>query len=206
MKATENIRPFIFCSILSVMIALPGVAQQEKQKLEQQRQELNALEENAKQEQQQANKQKQQFEQQREKIESQRIAFITQELDLTPAEAQAFWPVYNEYDKKRHELNKQFRKQRQADDRTPDQLTEKEAADLADQQLVEAQKMLDLRKEYHAKFKSVLPPRKLLKLYDSERDFQKVLLKRLRDDRAERCAPERPARPSNMQHSGGGRK
>jgi predicted O-linked N-acetylglucosamine transferase (SPINDLY family) len=89
------------------MIALPGVAQQEKQKLEQQRQELNALEENAKQEQQQANKQKQQFEQQREKIESQRIAFITQELDLTPAEAQAFWPVYNEYDKKRHELNKQ---------------------------------------------------------------------------------------------------
>jgi len=44
-----------------------------------------------------------------EKIEAQRVAFITQELDLTPDEAKVFWPVYNEYDAKRHEFKKTFK-------------------------------------------------------------------------------------------------
>ena len=34
--------------------------------------------------------------QQRERLESFRIQFITKKLDLTPAEAEKFWPVYNE--------------------------------------------------------------------------------------------------------------
>ena len=33
-----------------------------------------------------------------EKIQSLKIAFITQKLQLTPDEAQKFWPVYNQYD------------------------------------------------------------------------------------------------------------
>lgn len=33
---------------------------------------------------------------QREKLEFFRIQFITKKLDLTPAEAEKFWPVYNE--------------------------------------------------------------------------------------------------------------
>ena len=31
-----------------------------------------------------------------ERIQSEKIAFITQELDLSPEEAQVFWPVYNQ--------------------------------------------------------------------------------------------------------------
>ena len=31
-----------------------------------------------------------------ERIQAEKIAFITQELDLTPEEAQVFWPVYNQ--------------------------------------------------------------------------------------------------------------
>ena len=34
--------------------------------------------------------------QQREKLELFRIQFITKKLDLTPAEAEKFWPLYNE--------------------------------------------------------------------------------------------------------------
>lgn len=33
---------------------------------------------------------------QRERLESFRIQFITKKLDLTPAEAEKFWPLYNE--------------------------------------------------------------------------------------------------------------
>jgi len=39
-----------------------------------------------------------------EKIESFRIAYFTEKLDLSPAEAETFWPLYNEY-RKTMELN-----------------------------------------------------------------------------------------------------
>ena len=32
----------------------------------------------------------------KEKIQSEKIAFLTMEIELTPQEAQVFWPVYNE--------------------------------------------------------------------------------------------------------------
>ena len=113
-------------------------------------------------------------------IEAQRIAFITQELNLTPDEAKVFWPVYNEYDAKRHELKKSFKESGDFHKKDIDKLTEKEANQMLDNQIVEAQKFLDLRKEYHAKFKSVLPAVKVLKLYDAEREFQKMLMDKIR--------------------------
>ncbi len=115
-----------------------------------------------------------------EKIEAQRVAFITQELNLTPEEAKVFWPVYNEYDAKRHELKKTFKNNENLHKPEIEKLTEKEASLILDNQIIEAQKLLDLRKEYHAKFKSVLPAVKVLQLYDAEREFQKMLIERLR--------------------------
>ena len=41
---------------------------------------------------------------QRERLESFRIQFITKKLDLTPAEAEKFWPVYNEQKEASHNL------------------------------------------------------------------------------------------------------
>ncbi len=119
----------------------------------------------------------------REKMEAQRVAYITQELKLTPAEAKAFWPIYDEYDAKRHELRKSFKNAEDLHKPEIDKLTEKEATQILDNQIIEAQKLLDLRKEYHAKFKSVLPAVKVLKLYDAEREFQKILIDKLRKNR-----------------------
>ncbi|MEI8046616.1 MAG: hypothetical protein WCI92_04495 [Bacteroidota bacterium] len=126
------------------------------------------------------NGQKGQQSDKREKMEAQRIAFITQELNLTPDEAKVFWPVYNEYDAKRHELKKSFKESSDLHKEDIAKLTEKEASAILDNQIIEAQKFLDLRKEYHAKFKSVLPAVKVLELYDAEREFQKMLIDKLR--------------------------
>ena len=115
-----------------------------------------------------------------EQIEAQKIAFITQELNLTPEEAKVFWPVYNEYEAKRHELKKSFKDVEYIHKADMDKLTEKEASQILDNQIIEAQKFLDLRKEYHAKFKAVLPAVKVLKLYEAERDFQKMLIDKIR--------------------------
>jgi len=118
---------------------------------------------------------------QHKNIQAQKIAFITQELNLTPDEAKVFWPVYNEYDAKRHELKKLFKNSGGFKKTDIDKLTESEANQILDNQIIEAQKYLDLRKEYHAKFKSVLPAVKVLKLYDAERDFQKILMEKIRE-------------------------
>lgn len=123
----------------------------------------------------------------REKIESQKIAFITKELNLTTVEAQQFWPIYNEYSDKNEELLKSMGK-KNIENRAVDidEITDKEALDIADEQIVLAQKLLDLRKKYHLEFKKVLPPKKLLKLYMAEKEFKKVLLKEIKDRRIER--------------------
>lgn len=126
--------------------------------------------------------QQKQHGEQRKNIEAQRIAFITQELNLTPAEAKVFWPVYNEYDSKRHDMKKSFKNMDDLHKAEIEKLTEKEASQILDNQITEAQKLLDLRKEYHAKFKSVLPAVKVLKLYGAEREFQKMLIDKLRQN------------------------
>ncbi|MBK7028975.1 MAG: hypothetical protein IPH45_07110 [Bacteroidales bacterium] len=171
----------------SNVMAQTSEKDQQNQKIAQQK--LEVEKQNQKVSQQKVEKEKQ-----KERIEAQRVAFITDKLELTPTEAQVFWPVYNEYDKKRHELNKAFRKGHN-DDKAIEELTDKEALEMADQQLTEAQKMLDLRKEYHSRFKSVLPPKKLLKLYDSEREFQKHLIDRIRDGKQQ--GKEKPNKPGN---------
>ena len=42
----------------------------------------------------------------KENIEAMKIGFLTKKLDLTPEEAQKFWPVYNQYSDKMKELRK----------------------------------------------------------------------------------------------------
>jgi hypothetical protein len=119
----------------------------------------------------------------RGQLDAQKIAFITRQLELTPQEAQAFWPVYNEFDAKRITLRQSFVTTTNLENKNIDELSDKEAGELADNQIIQSQKLLDLRKEYHSKFKTVLPIKKVLKLYESERGFQKELLGQIRGNR-----------------------
>ena len=46
----------------------------------------------------------------RDKIEALRIAYITERLDLSPEQAQQFWPIYNVHQKKMEEYRNEERK------------------------------------------------------------------------------------------------
>ena len=115
----------------------------------------------------------------KEKVESMRIAFLTQKLDLTPDEAQKFWPVYNEFHKKKEELNKKKREDNMNKKANFDSLSDKQIEAMVDNEMAFRQKNLDLEKEYHGKFKSVLPIRKVAKLYRAEDMFAHHLLEQL---------------------------
>lgn len=116
-----------------------------------------------------------------EKIKTWKIAFFTEQLNLTPEEAQKFWPVYNEYESKLEELRKKRRQERRSAKDNLDEMDDKEIEALVDSEMAFRQKELDLQKEYHGKFKSVLPPRKVAKLYAAEEQFKVILLKRMQE-------------------------
>ncbi|NVN94108.1 MAG: sensor of ECF-type sigma factor [Bacteroidetes bacterium] len=123
----------------------------------------------------------------KDKIEAQKIAYITNELSLTATEAQQFWPIYNEFSDKNEELMKAYRKNNMEDKVTNSEtISDKEALEMADEQIIQAQQILDLRKKYHIEFKKVLPPKKLLKLYQAEKEFKKFLLKEIKERREDR--------------------
>ncbi len=114
-----------------------------------------------------------------EQMEARRIAFITRELSLTPAEAKAFWPVYNEYHEKRNEMMRKHRSQRQQLNNL-DRLSEQELLLIADAEIANMEEMAALRREYHEKFKNILPVKKVIELYEAERNFNRNLLRESR--------------------------
>lgn len=115
-----------------------------------------------------------------QEIKAQKSAFLTQRLDLSPEEAQKFWPVYNQYDKEIDANRKDMRADHKAM-KKDEELTEAEASAAIDRGIASRQKELDIRKKYAAEFKKTIGAIKTLKLAKAERDFQKELIKRFRD-------------------------
>ena len=113
-----------------------------------------------------------------EKMESMKIAFIAQKLDLTPDEAQKFWPVYNEFTQKNKELRKSEFGDQKGKRKDIDSMTEKEADELMSKQIAFQEKHLDLVKEYNVKFKTVLPVKKVARLYQAEKQFNMQMAKK----------------------------
>jgi len=106
------------------------------------------------------------FQKKKQEIDAEKIAHITIKLNLTPEEAQVFWPVYNEYKNQMEGEMKAWRGEKGTIDY--EKISDKDASSLADKQIIHMQKMLEIKKNYYAKFKQVLPPKKLLKFYDAE--------------------------------------
>jgi Spy/CpxP family protein refolding chaperone len=125
----------------------------------------------------------------KEQVESMKIAYITTKLDLTPEEAQVFWPVYNQY---RSELDK-IREGRRKDMKSAGDdfsgMSDAELEKFVDGEVAFRQSELDVMKKYHSQFKKVLPIRKVAKLYRAEEDFKRELLKRMQHDRRDGGSP-----------------
>ena len=115
----------------------------------------------------------------KEKMKSMKIAYITEKLELTPDEAQKFWPVYNEYEKKKEVLIKEKRMGKKHKKDGVD-FTDTELEQHIEKHFTSRQKELDLDKEYHVKFKSVLPMKKIGKLYVARDQFKRELLRKIR--------------------------
>jgi Spy/CpxP family protein refolding chaperone len=123
------------------------------------------------------------FKQKKEQVKSLKVAFITNELNLTPDEAAKFWPLYNAFEDKQQEIRKQKMKafMDRKDDNSIDKLSEKEAATMLSQMESTEEELYQLKKKFIANLKGVLPATKILKLKKAEEEFSKKLLQQYRD-------------------------
>lgn len=107
-----------------------------------------------------------------EKFKSQKIAFLTEKMNLTPQEAQHFWPVYNQFEKERMDLQI---KRRELEMKTRDEnttLTDQEVIRITREIAASFKKEADNAVSYNEKFLKILPPQKVLVLYRAENQFR----------------------------------
>jgi hypothetical protein len=111
-------------------------------------------------------------------INEYKIAFLTKKLNLTAAEAQKFWPIYNDMDAKRKDIHKNMM-DKMKESRDTGAMTEKQALGIIDADIAAKQAEEDLTKEYVAKLKTVISPQQIVMLGKAEREFKEVLSWRL---------------------------
>ena len=108
------------------------------------------------------------------KIEAKKVGYLTNKLDLSPEEAQVFWPVYNMYTEKLKSFSEDV-------DETSLSNDESKSADKKISDLIETERQkLAVKEEYIAKFKKAIGSEKTLKLLQSEKGFKKEMLKSIR--------------------------
>ncbi|MFC5271607.1 hypothetical protein [Adhaeribacter terreus] len=115
-----------------------------------------------------------------EKIEAARTAFLTDKMNLSQEQSQNFWPIYNEYEAKRKELR---HKSRPFKGKNLETLNDAQIKEQMNLMFDTRQKELNLDKEYAEKFQRVISVRQLAAMYKGEREFMKVLLQKLNDDK-----------------------
>jgi len=115
----------------------------------------------------------------REKLQSHKIAYITESLALTEAEAEKFWPVYRAYEKEKKALRADRHKEVNYET-----LTEKESDALLTQIMDYKAKDLELHKVYITKMKTAIPSWKVAKLFNAEHEFKNKMVGKIKERRA----------------------
>lgn len=119
----------------------------------------------------------------REKIKALKVAFLTEKLALTSDEAQKFWPIYNAFEEKQFEIR--YKKIRslgnQLKENSEDKISDKEALQLLTQFESHEEELFQLKKKFNKDLLLVIAPKKVLLLKKYEDEFNRKLLKQMRD-------------------------
>lgn len=97
-----------------------------------------------------------------DRLKSLQIAYLTRELNITPAESEKFWPVYNKYQ-----------------DEMMTAMKSGKDGDVLEKQ----QQMLDIRKKYKTDFSKILNPERTNQLFEAEGRFRDMVKKELQERR-----------------------
>jgi len=121
-----------------------------------------------------------------EKYRAEKVSFLTTSLELSPAEAQKFWPVYNQLEKERWEAQKFRREMEEKVLEAEETMSDNNIKQLTREFAGSLQKEANLLVDYNEKFLEILPPGKVLRLYKAENEFRMHMIKKFRDRKKDR--------------------
>ena len=119
-----------------------------------------------------------------EKFQQERVEYISKIMNLDEEEEKLFWPLNNEFQKKKFEANKELReemaKQRKAE-RENRKLSNAEYKKIIELGIQTKLQEAELEKEYYTKFLQIISAEKLLLYQKAEQDFgRRIMEKRKR--------------------------
>ncbi len=100
-----------------------------------------------------------------EKIKALYVAFITEKLELTPDDAQKFWPAHTQFENEVRGVNKDL------------------------PELEKQQAVLNIKKKYQENFNRILGPKRCERFFRMDGEFKRKLLDRIRKQNVN---PQRP--------------
>jgi len=118
-----------------------------------------------------------------EKLTAYKIAFFTKNLDLTPSEAEKFWPVYNDYSARKSKLQADRLLLMRYAAQNKDNMTEAEVISTADKLTQSFADEASMVVSFNENLKKVLPPAKVIRLYQVENQYKQQLLRELNQRR-----------------------
>ncbi len=121
-----------------------------------------------------------------ERYKAQRISYMTEKMELTPEEAQKFWPIYNEYDSQRGELHfKKRNLERRVKDEF-DKLSTKDFEKINNEIVSIYMQEAELVKTFNERFKKVLPVSKVVLIGPTENEFRFKMIREFRNKEREK--------------------
>lgn len=117
-----------------------------------------------------------------ERLKAKKIAYITDELELSPAESEKFWPVYNQF---RDDIES-LRTDRQSAIEKQNNITEAEALVIINNSIQLDKKEIEIKEKYNAKFIDIISAKRLIKLQSVDRRFKRQMLMGIKDRYASR--------------------
>lgn len=113
----------------------------------------------------------------RERIKALKTAFITEGLNLSPKDAEKFWPIYNDFNEKRRRLYKK----EHADLGELECISEEKAENMLKEYVdIEREDYL-LKKKFFSDLRTIFTAKKIIQLKKIEDDFNRKLIKEYRE-------------------------
>ena len=130
-----------------------------------------------------------------ERLNNFKIGFFTRKMNLTTAEAEKFWPVYNEYQKQKNIIQLDKISIIREFNQTESTLNDNQLSNMGDKLIADVTQESALAITLHKKLKEVLPPAKVIRFYQAENQYKAQLLEELQSVKQQQGGKQ-PLRPN----------
>ena len=116
-----------------------------------------------------------------DQLNAYKVAFFTSKINLTSAEAEKFWPVYNEYQDKKALIQQEKSSLMKSFNQNEKTMSVSQLTELADKIANIVPREAALSMELHKKLITLLPPAKVIRVYQAEGQYKTQLLNELQN-------------------------